>query len=66
MRALLLAAMLGVRGIGSIEEAESFLDGGAELLRDPMLLKDMDKAVERIKKRHCPARDGRRLRRLRR
>ena len=45
----LLAAMLGARGIGSVEEAESFLDGGAELLRDPMLLKDMDKAVERIK-----------------
>ena len=28
----LLAAMLGARGIGSVEEAESFLDGGAELL----------------------------------
>ena len=53
----LLAAMLGVRGIGSVEEAESFLDGGAELLRDPMLLKDMDKAVERIK---APSRSTRR------
>lgn len=46
----LLAAMLAVRGIGSAEEAKSFLDGGAELLCDPLLMKDMDKAVSRIKR----------------
>ena len=47
---VLLAAMLSVRGIGSVEEAKSFLDGGAELLCDPILMKDMDKAVARIKR----------------
>ena len=45
----LLAAMLAVRGLGSAEEAKSFLDGGAELLCDPLLMKDMDKAVSRIR-----------------
>ncbi len=46
----LLAALLSVRGFGSVEEAKSFLDGGVELLRDPLLMKDMDKAVARIKR----------------
>lgn len=46
----LLAKMLSVRGIASLDEAKSFLDGGAELLADPMLLKDMDKAVPRIRR----------------
>lgn len=45
----LLAAMLGVRGIGSVKQARSFLDGGAEQLCDAMLMKDMDKAVVRIR-----------------
>lgn len=45
----LLAAMLKVRGITSAEAAENFLEGGAECLLDPMLFKDMAKAVERIK-----------------
>lgn len=46
----LLAAMLAVRGIENTDEAENFIDGGAECLLDPMLFKDMDKAVRRIKK----------------
>ena len=45
----LLAAMLGVRGIQTADEARRFLNGGAETLNDPMLMKDMDKAVTRIK-----------------
>ena len=45
----LLAAMLHIRGIGTAEEARQFLHGGAESLIDPMLMKDMDKAVQRIK-----------------
>lgn len=45
----LLAAMLSVRGISSVSEARSFLDGGAELLCDPMRLKGMDKAVTRLR-----------------
>ena len=45
----LLAAMLEVRGIHTVSEAEKFLHGGAETLSDPMLMKDMGKAVERIK-----------------
>lgn len=45
----LLAAMLEVRGIHTVSEAEKFLYGGAETLNDPMLMKDMGKAVERIK-----------------
>ena len=46
----LLAAMLAVRGVESVQEAKSFLDGGAELLCDAHLMKDMDKAVARIKR----------------
>lgn len=45
----LLAAMLRIRGIDTVEEAQRFLNGGAESLIDPMLMKDMDKAVRRIK-----------------
>ena len=46
----LLAAMLSVRGIESVQEAASFLDGGAELLCDAGLMKDMDRAAARIKR----------------
>ncbi|MBP3484533.1 MAG: single-stranded-DNA-specific exonuclease RecJ [Oscillospiraceae bacterium] len=45
----LLAAMLNIRGIATAEEARRFLYGGAESLIDPMRMKDMDKAVRRIK-----------------
>lgn len=38
------------RGIDSIEKAETFLDSELHSLYDPFLLKDMDKAVERIQK----------------
>ncbi len=45
----LLAEMLCVRGISTPEEAQQFLSGGAETLCEPLGLKDMDKAVARIK-----------------
>ena len=45
----LLAALLSRRGIRTPEEAESFLHGGPELLGDPMLLQDMDKAAARVR-----------------
>ena len=44
----LAALTLAGRGIRSREEASSFLAAGPELLHDPMLLRDMDAAVERI------------------
>ena len=44
----LAALTLAGRGIRSWEEASSFLAAGPELLHDPMLLRDMDAAVERI------------------
>ncbi len=46
----LLAALLCRRGIRTPEEAESFLHGGPELLGDPMLLQDMDKAAARVRR----------------
>lgn len=45
----LLAAMLEVRGVDDPTAAEKFINGGAECLTDPMLFKDMDKAVRRIR-----------------
>ena len=44
----LLALLLAVRGV-SAEEASAYLTGGLSVLHDPYLLKDMDKAVKRIK-----------------
>ena len=44
----LAALTLAGRGIRSREKASSFLAAGPELLHDPMLLRDMDAAVERI------------------
>ncbi len=46
----LLAALLKIRGISEPAAAESFLKGGAETLVDPMLMKGMPDAVERIRK----------------
>ena len=45
----LLAGVLCARGIRDADEADSFLSAAAPL-SDPMLLKDMDKACERILK----------------
>lgn len=45
----LLAALLGRRGIETPEDAEGFLRGGEELLGDPMLLADMDRASARVR-----------------
>ena len=44
----LLAAMLHVRGIDTPARAEAFLHGDASQLHDPMLLRGMDRAVERL------------------
>ncbi len=46
----LLAALLHRRGIKTPEEAARFLHGGEELLGDPMLLADMEKAAKRVRK----------------
>ncbi|MBQ9046072.1 MAG: single-stranded-DNA-specific exonuclease RecJ [Oscillospiraceae bacterium] len=46
----LLAAMLHVRGIDTPEQARAFLHGDESQLHDPMLLKGMDRAVERLRR----------------
>ncbi|MEA4946991.1 MAG: single-stranded-DNA-specific exonuclease RecJ, partial [Oscillospiraceae bacterium] len=46
----LLAALLGLRGITQPEDAERFLRGGTELLRDPLEMLDMDKAAGRLRR----------------
>ena len=42
------AAVLCSRGLNTPEKARGFLDDREELLHDPFLLKDMDRAVARI------------------
>lgn len=44
----LLAAVLAVRGYGSLEDARHFLSCGSELLFDPLMMTDMPQAVMRI------------------
>ena len=44
----LLSLVLSSRGVGSPEEAAEILDRERSLTLSPMLMKDMDKAVERI------------------
>ena len=44
----IIARMLVQRGIDSIEKVNSFFNPRVEDLYDPFLMKDMDKAIERI------------------
>ena len=46
----LVASLLVNRGINSVEAAQEFLDTDSQTFHDPFLLKDMDKAVQRIQK----------------
>lgn len=46
----LLAAVLARRGMTDPGELRRFLGGGEETLGDPLLLADMDKAVERLRR----------------
>ncbi|MCL1828018.1 MAG: single-stranded-DNA-specific exonuclease RecJ [Oscillospiraceae bacterium] len=46
----LLAALLSKRGLTRKADAERFLFSGEELLEDPMLLPDMQKAIERVER----------------
>ncbi len=45
-----LATLLLNRGIRSVEDAEDFFNPDIEKLHDPFLMKDMDKAVDRLSK----------------
>lgn len=45
-----IASILVHRGIGTVEKAELFINGGIEKLHNPFLFVDMQKAVDRIKK----------------
>ena len=46
----LLAAVLAVRGYDTPEKARRFLDAGAEMLGDPLMLEDMTNAVMRLQR----------------
>ena len=46
----LCAAVLSARGISGPAEAARFLASGPELFHDPFLLKDMDRAVARVRR----------------
>ncbi|MBM7855002.1 single-stranded-DNA-specific exonuclease [Desulfohalotomaculum tongense] len=46
----ILAQMLINRGIHTVEEARAFLNSGLNYLHDPMLMKDMDKALAAVMK----------------
>ena len=43
-----IANLLLQRGIGSVEQAQAFFNPSLNMLHDPFLMKDMDKAVERL------------------
>ena len=44
------ALVLSARGVDTPKKARAFLAGGPERLADPLLLRDMDRAVERIRR----------------
>lgn len=46
----LLAAVLALRGVHSRQEADALFFGGSETLYDPLGMKDMEKAVRRIRR----------------
>ncbi|MEG2000411.1 MAG: single-stranded-DNA-specific exonuclease RecJ [Evtepia sp.] len=45
----LVAAVLCARGLNTLEEAQKFLSWHTSLLCDPLLMRDMDKALSRIR-----------------
>ncbi len=45
----LLSAVLAARGVATAEEAAAFLERERRLTHSPLLMRDMDKAVERIR-----------------
>ena len=45
-----ISRLLVLRGIKSLEEAEKFLNPSMSDLHDPFLMRDMDKAVNRLNK----------------
>lgn len=45
----LLSALLSVRGINTVDKARKFVSGSEEVFLDPMQMKGMPEAVERIK-----------------
>jgi single-stranded-DNA-specific exonuclease len=44
----IIATLLVNRGVSNFKEAEEFFRPKAEHIHDPFLMKDMDKAIERI------------------
>ncbi|MFG6351897.1 MAG: single-stranded-DNA-specific exonuclease RecJ, partial [Oscillospiraceae bacterium] len=46
----LCAAVLSARGIGGPEDAARFLASGPERFHDPYLLRDMDRAADRVRR----------------
>ena len=44
----LVSSVLATRGVTSVEEAAEFLDRDHRLAHSPLLMKDMDAAVDRI------------------
>lgn len=45
----LLAAVLALRGIRDVGEADAMIKGGSQCVHDPLLIKDMDRASTRLR-----------------